>query len=133
MRTGTVWIVGFAVLANTPSFAAEQAPSVIAAPPAPQVEPGEQAGQAEYPVPIVQTCINAKAKILSVEIVKSSGYPDLDNAALKVARNTKYSPGTSPSGRKQKKSCVKFKVRFMIKDGEALPEELAPPPVTSRT
>ena len=133
MKTLAAWMVGFAVLANTPLFAAEQAPSADAAQPAPKTDSGEQAGPADYPIPIVQTCINAQAKILSVEIVKSSGYPDLDNAALKIARNTKYSPGTSPSGRKQKKSCVKFKVRFVIKDGEALPEELAPPPVTSRT
>ena len=116
------WMAVFAILA-CPLHAAEKAA------PAEQGEPQTS----EYPVPIVQTCIDAKAKILSVEIVKSSGYPDIDNAALKVARNTRYAPGKSPSGRKQKKSCVKFKVRFTIRDGEALPEELAPPPVTSRT
>jgi|SRR5690349_16811157 len=123
MKTRTGWMAVFAILA-VPLHAADEAPAV---------EPGEQSPGAEYPIPIVQTCIDAKAKILSVEIVKSSGYPDIDNAALKVARSTKYAPGKSPSGRKQKKSCVKFKVRFTIKDGEALPEELAPPPVTSRT
>jgi TonB family protein len=117
-------MAAFAILAGSSPYAAEEPPSGDA---------GEQPQTAEYPIPIVQTCIDAKAKILSVEIVKSSGYPDIDNAALKVARNTTYAPGKSPSGRKQKKSCVKFKVRFTIRDGEALPEELAPPPVTSRT
>jgi len=118
------WMATFAMLACSPLYAAEQAPQAEQVPPV---------DQSEYPIPIVMTCINAKAKILSVEIVQSSGYPDIDNAALKVARNTKYAPGTSPSGRKQKKSCVKFKVRFVIKDGEQFPVEIAPPPVTSRT
>jgi TonB family protein len=124
MKTKTGWVAAIAILAGPPLFAAEEAPAT---------EQGAQPGQTDYPIPIVMTCIDAKAKILSVEIVRSSGYPDLDNAALKVARNTKYAPGKSSFGRKQKKSCVKFKVRFVIKDGEPLPEELAPPPVTSRT
>jgi TonB family protein len=124
MKTRAGWIALSAVLANAPVDAAE---------PAEQAQPAQSPEQDEYPVPIVMTCINAKAKILSVEIVQSSGYPDIDNAALKVARNTKYAPGTSSSGRKQKKSCVKFKVRFVIMDGEQFPVEIAPPPVTSRT
>ena len=125
MKTLTGWIAAFGLLLNSTVPAAES------------VEPSELPPQAERPaeppIAIVMTCIDSKAKILSTEIVQSSGYPDIDNAALKVARNTKYKPGTSSWGRKQKKSCVKFKVKFVLKDGEQLPEELAPPPVTSRT
>ena len=43
MKTLAAWMVGFAVLANTPLFAAEQAPSVDPAQPAPKTDSGEQA------------------------------------------------------------------------------------------
>ena len=67
--------------------------------------------------PIVEACVDADGKLVSARIFESSGYPQLDEAALKIARANKYSPGTE-TGKKMKLSCVKFKVKFVIKDGE---------------
>jgi TonB family protein len=124
-------MAGFAVLASTPLFAAEQAHQPMQRSRL-QNRLGRAGRTADYPIPIVQTCINAQAKILSVEIVKSSGYPDLDNAALKIARNTKYSPARAvgPEAEEELRE-VQGEIRDQGRRSSA--EELAPPPVTSRT
>jgi TonB family protein len=55
------------------------------------------------------------------EIARSPNHADLDAAALKVANATRFSPGEKPSGKPLRRSCVKFKVKFVIRDGEPVP------------
>lgn len=74
------------------------------------------------PAPIVLACVDKKGALLSAEIFQSSNIPELDAAALKIARANKYSPATNSLGLKKRKSCLKFKVKFVIRDGEAVPE-----------
>jgi len=68
--------------------------------------------------PIVEACVDKDGKLVSTRIAQSSGFADLDKAALKVANASKFSPGVE-GGKKLKRSCVKFKVKFVIKDGES--------------
>ena len=66
---------------------------------------------------------------MSTEIAESSGFPELGAAALKVAQASRDSPGTGKHRpRKGKPSCVKFKVKFVIRDGEPVPAEPAAQP-----
>jgi TonB family protein len=70
-----------------------------------------------HKAPIVEACVDAEGQLVSARIFESSGYPELDNAALKIARANRYSAGTE-AGKKKKLSCIKFKVKFVIKDDE---------------
>lgn len=72
--------------------------------------------------PIVQTCVDAKGKIAHVNVVRSSGYTEIDEAARKIAWAAKYEPAKT-NNKAHKLSCVKFVVKFVIKDGEVVPAE----------
>jgi outer membrane biosynthesis protein TonB len=62
-------------------------------------------------------------------ITETSGFPELDDAAVKVAKATRYAPAME-GGTALPESCVKFKVRFQ---GCERPEITAPgPPGSSR-
>jgi TonB family protein len=72
------------------------------------------------PSPIVKVCVDSTGQIETAEIVETSTYPDIDAAALKVARASRF---TSASEKKKpKSSCIKFRVKFVLKDGELVPE-----------
>jgi TonB family protein len=72
------------------------------------------------PSPIVKVCVNSTGQIETAEIVESSTYPEIDAAALEVARTSRF---TSASDKKKPKlSCIKFRVKFVLKDGELVPE-----------
>jgi TonB family protein len=65
---------------------------------------------------IVQACVGADSKLLrEPEIVESSGFPQLDDAAIKVAKANRYAAGTE-NGVPLRESCIKFKVKFVISD-----------------
>jgi TonB family protein len=73
--------------------------------------------------PIVLACVDRDGKLVQTEIAETSGYPDLDAAALKVAQASKFTPGTSKwTGKPLKRSCIKFKVKFVLRDGEPVAE-----------
>lgn len=74
--------------------------------------------------PIVKACVDENGKLVSAEIFQSSNYPDIDAAALKIARATKFSPAKDAANKNRKLSCVKFKVKFVIRDGEPVPDEV---------
>jgi protein TonB len=66
--------------------------------------------------PVVQACVGPKGQLLRDPVVTdTSGFPDLDGAAVKVARATKYAPGTD-GGSALAESCIKFKVKFVLKN-----------------
>ena len=75
------------------------------------------------PSPVVLACVDKDGALISTEIVESSNIPDIDAAALKVAQAAKFAPGPRPFGKKKDKSCIKFKVKFVIRDGEVVPAE----------
>jgi TonB family protein len=76
----------------------------------------------EPPAPIVLACVDKKGELISAEIFQSSNIPEIDEAALKIARAAKFSPASNSLGQKKRKSCLKFKVKFVIRDGEVVPE-----------
>jgi protein TonB len=65
--------------------------------------------------PVVQACVGASGKLVREPVVtETSGFPELDGAAVKVAKANRYLPGTD-GGQPMAESCVKFKVKFVIK------------------
>ena len=72
------------------------------------------------PSPVVKVCVNGAGKIQTADVVESSTYPEIDAAALEVARAAKFNP--PPGAKKGKPGCVKFRVKFVLKDGEFVPE-----------
>jgi len=65
--------------------------------------------------PVVQACVGANGKLVREPVITdTSGFPELDGAAIKVAKANRYSPGTE-NGAAVAESCVKFKVKFVIK------------------
>ena len=63
----------------------------------------------------VRVCVDAKGKLMgNPEVVTSSGFPRLDEGAVKLARAGRYQPGTA-NGQPQEQSCVSFRVKFEIK------------------
>jgi protein TonB len=66
--------------------------------------------------PVVQACVGPGGKLLREPVVTdTSGFPDLDAAAIKVARATRYAAGTE-GGSALPESCIKFKVKFVLKN-----------------
>lgn len=66
--------------------------------------------------PVVQACVGPNGRLLRAPVVtETSGFPELDAAAIKVAQNSRYIPATE-GGQAVDESCVKFKVKFVIKN-----------------
>lgn len=62
--------------------------------------------------PVVQACVGPSGKLLREPVVTdTSGFPDLDGAAIKVAKATRYAAGTV-NGTPLPESCIKFRVKF---------------------
>ncbi len=65
--------------------------------------------------PVVQACVGPNGRLVREPVVtETSGFPELDGAAVKVAKANRYSPATE-GGTALPESCVKFKVKFVIK------------------
>jgi len=66
--------------------------------------------------PVVQACVGPNGRLLREPVVTdTSGFPDLDGAAIKVAKATRYAAGTE-GGTALAESCIKFKVKFVLKN-----------------
>jgi TonB family protein len=64
--------------------------------------------------PIVQACVDASGKLLRDPVVtEPSSFPNLDAAAVKVAKDIHYAAGTE-NGIALPESCIKFKVKFTL-------------------
>jgi TonB family protein len=78
--------------------------------------PPESKRRAEQGTPIVKACVGASGELLrDPEVVMSSGFSELDAAAIKVAKASRYKAGTE-KGVPLSESCIKFKVKFVIKE-----------------
>ncbi len=70
----------------------------------------------EQGAPVIQACVGPDGKLLREPIVTdTSGFPDLDAAAINVAKATRYAAGTE-DGKPLAESCIKFKVKFVLRD-----------------
>jgi protein TonB len=63
----------------------------------------------------VKTCVAATGKTVSIEVANTSGFPMLDEAAMKVARAMKFKPATSEG--KPVESCATLPIKFTLKGG----------------
>ena len=62
--------------------------------------------------PVVRACVGPDGALLREPVITdSSGYPALDDAAIKVAKGNRYSAGTK-DGAALPESCIKYKVKF---------------------
>ena len=65
--------------------------------------------------PVVHACVGPNGRLVREPVVtETSGFPELDGAAVKVAKANRYTPA-SEGGTALPESCVKFKVKFVIK------------------
>jgi protein TonB len=65
--------------------------------------------------PVVQACVGPNGRLVREPVItETSGFPELDGAAVKVAKANRYTPA-SENGTALPESCVKFKVKFVIK------------------
>ena len=61
---------------------------------------------------IVKICVNQLGKIDSADVATSSGFPELDEAAIKVAKAYRFKPATSEG--KPVSSCPTLPVKFEL-------------------
>ena len=65
--------------------------------------------------PVVQACVGPNGRLVREPVItETSGFPELDGAAVKVAKANRYTPAME-GGTALPESCVKFKVKFVIK------------------
>jgi protein TonB len=66
--------------------------------------------------PVVQACVGPNGRLLREPVVTdTSGFPDLDGAAIKVAKANRYTAAME-NGSAVPESCIKFKVKFILKN-----------------
>jgi protein TonB len=61
---------------------------------------------------IIKICVNQQGKIDSADVATSSGFPELDEAAIKVAKAYRFKPATSEG--KPVSSCPTLPVKFEL-------------------
>ena len=62
--------------------------------------------------PVVEACVDSSGKLSREPVITdTSGFPDLDAAAVKVAKANRYAPGKE-NGAALPESCIKFRVKF---------------------
>ncbi len=91
------------------------APAKIARPVNPKdYYPQDAVRRGESGAPIVQACVDATGTLLRDPVIaETSGFPELDAAAQKVAKDMQYAPGTD-NGTPLPESCLKFKIKFVL-------------------
>lgn len=88
----------------TPAADATPGPVTTVAKPvrvAPKMRPGEtptypatEERAQHHGISAVQVCIDERGRVMSASLARSSGYPKLDEAALKWVRGARFFPGT---------------------------------------
>jgi protein TonB len=64
----------------------------------------------------VKVCVDTSGKVASTDVITSSGHPDLDAAALKVAHAYRFKPATSEG--KPVEVCPSLPVKFELHAGQ---------------
>jgi TonB family protein len=74
--------------------------------------PSESRRRDEQGAPVVRACVGPSGALLrEPEIRTPSGFPDLDAAAIQVAKAMRYAAGVE-NGAPAPESCISFKVKF---------------------
>jgi len=74
--------------------------------------PKSHATRGEEGAPIVQVCVDQHGKLLREPVVTdSSGFADLDDAAIKVAKASGYGAALV-DGKPLAESCIKYRILF---------------------
>ena len=63
---------------------------------------------------VLNVCLDEKAKVTDVNVRESSGFPRLDEAAVKVARAYRYTAGTEDG--KPVAACFAYRLTWKLKD-----------------
>jgi len=67
--------------------------------------------------PTVLACVGLTGALLREPVVTdTSGFPELDAAAIKVAKATRYAAAVDTRGKAIPESCIRFKVRFKVRN-----------------
>jgi protein TonB len=92
---GAPLILATALLSGTPIFAADAtaSPRVDQSRPTPVIYPTDAQKSGEQGNVVVNVYVNSGGMPSNVKIAQSSGYADLDNAALETVLNWHYLPG----------------------------------------
>ena len=63
---------------------------------------------------LVWVCVGPGGKLVREPVVTdTAGFPDLDNAAIKFAKATRYAAGLV-NGTPLAESCIEFKIKFTL-------------------
>jgi TonB family protein len=69
-------------------------------------------GRGERGSPVVKVCVGPSGALLrEPELAETSGYPELDGAAIKAAMAMRYAPAVE-NGTALPESCIKYKIKF---------------------
>jgi TonB family protein len=69
----------------------------------------------EEGAPTVRVCVGPTGNLLRDPVVtQSSGFAELDYAAVRLAKSTRYAAGTDENGVALAESCIEYSVRFKI-------------------
>jgi periplasmic protein TonB len=100
-----------------PVVVAKPTPAKIRTPADPdQFYPAASARAEEQGSAVVEACVDPKGKLLREPTVRTtSGFARLDEAAVKVARATRYTAGQQ-NGQPMDESCIAFRVKFQLKN-----------------
>jgi surface-adhesin protein E/TonB-like protein len=75
--------------------------------------PGAKRRQ-EQGAPVVKACVGPNGQLVREPVIaETSGFPEIDAAAIKIAKANRYSPGVD-SGPALPESCIKFRVKFVL-------------------
>lgn len=89
----------FAVIGACVAFAAETPPRVDATQPHAQVYPESAQASGEQGTVLVQVYVSPNGKVAKYSVAQSSGFGDLDNAALESVLNWRFVPATRDGDR----------------------------------
>lgn len=71
--------------------------------------------------PVVKACVGPDGNLLRDPVVtETSNYPEIDQAAVEVAKRTRYSAAVD-SGKALAESCIRFKVKFVLAEDPPAP------------
>ena len=74
--------------------------------------PANSRRRGEEGAPVVKVCVGPSGEILrEPEITDTSGFPDIDGAAVRVAKATHYAAAIE-NGAAAAESCIRYKVKF---------------------
>jgi TonB family protein len=103
---------------SVPGWSADSVanPARITRPASPgEFYPAESVKRREEGAPVVKVCIGPTGKLLRDPVVtESSGFPELDKAAVRLAKSTRYAAGTDANGAPLAESCIEYSVTFKI-------------------